>query len=185
MTPPRRRYLLRFLALGALLLAAPATAQAPPAPDLSLLAEAGAEFPETLGVFVRSGYNSVQRGRIDAHYVVPGGQEGSPILDLYLARTDRTPAVELKETEAMVAMIYGELQAVRDLAVPAAAGDAAGRLWRATQRGEPVYTAMMISRRGAWRIKARATWSQAQGDKGLDQVERALGRYAWWGRSRP
>jgi hypothetical protein len=173
--------LLCLAAALALAVSAPAAAQPTPDAATAVLKQSGVHFPERVGPFVLQRIGSVGEGRADAHSEMVPPPAGRIVFDAYLSASDRDPAVELAETEPMVASLMQNLQPVRVLAAPSGAPGAAGKLWKGVVRGEPVYTAMMISRRGPWRIKLRATVAASLGDKGVAMVEQAFRDYPWWG----
>jgi hypothetical protein len=173
-----------FLAVAAALAAGaaglPAAAEQQHPPDLSILNRAGASFPERLGRFVRVGVTSIQPGRVEAHYLLPAPGSGSPAMDIFVGPATADPAAELEATQTMIASIFEDLQPLRDLAPPPAAPAAAGRIWKGRLNGQPILTVMMVSRRGVWRIKIRATLAEEIASTGLPEVERAIREYGWW-----
>jgi hypothetical protein len=167
--------------LAAALAAAPAPA-APPerAPDLSILERAGVALPTKLGRFVRVDLTTGPLGNVDAHYGLAEPGFGSPVMDIFVGPALEDPETELGRAELAVASILQNSKRVSDLAAPAAAPGAVGRVWSGREDGSTILIATMVARRGAWRIKIRAAVGGEPLFQGLAEVERAIREFRWW-----
>jgi hypothetical protein len=145
----------------------------------------GIVFPDVLGGFVRGNLNIYGPNDVGARYAKPGGGPAAPWVDLYVYRSPGTIEDEAANVEAQMAVAFGPVRKIRDLAPPSNAPEARGRLFAGRLRGVEVETAYMIARSGAWTLKARATERGSFDAEGWAAVQALLEAFSWSSGDRP
>ncbi|WP_395611452.1 hypothetical protein [Allosphingosinicella sp.] len=138
-------------AMAGLLIAAPVQAQ-PPSPIVPTAERAGINLPVELCA-LRQERLDTGPASLDATYTFAPDSS----LRVSVVRVAQSVDGEFNDVERAIAGYFGDVVMVRDLDVPAGAGEGRARLWRGILDGGRVMTGLWLWHHDGLRIKLRGT----------------------------
>lgn len=155
-----------------------------PDPEATILHRAsGFVFPKALADMPRRKLVVYAEDDLSVQYTDRGGGNGDPTMDLYVYPAQRSFEDEWRSIEAAIAQGSAVVSSADPFPAPARAVDNHMRwyLGQLQGRGSLWTTGYVLVERRGWFIEARVSIPRESGERGVDQVRKALDAIDWDG----